>query len=85
MRELDPARFGDGEEHHGITVDQLDFREVDGDDTALLERGAKDSQVVPGNPATDAQHDTPFDPDSVDSAGHRLVAGRSTHGKRDAR
>ena len=85
MPEFDPARFSDGEEHHGLTVDQLDLREVDGDDTALLTRGAKDFQVVPCNPAADAQNDTPFEPNSVDSAGHRLVAGRSTYGKRDAR
>ena len=85
VREFDPARFRDSEEHHGITIDQLDFREVDGDDTALLDRGTKDVQVVSCHPATDAQNDTRFDPNAVDSAGHRLVAGRSTYGKRDAR
>jgi hypothetical protein len=84
VREFDPARFGDGEEHHGITVDQLDLREVYGDDTALLERRAKDVHVVPGNPPTDAQDDIPLDPNSVDPAGHRRVACRATYGKRDA-
>ena len=74
MCELDPARFFDGEQRHGITVDQLDGRKVDGDDTAVFKRGAKDFQVVPCNPAADAQNDTPFDCQPVDPACHGFVA-----------
>ena len=69
-----PFAFGACQECHGITVDQFDLREVDSDDTAFLERGAKDIQVFPGNPATDAKNDTLFNRESVDSAGHGRVA-----------
>src|SRR5262249_17084698 len=72
VREFDPARFGGRKEHHGITVNQLNLRKGDGNDTALLKPDAKDFQVVPCTPATDAKNDTPFDPNSFDPAGHRF-------------
>ena len=74
MREFDPVRFPDGEKHHSITVDQLDGREIDGDDPALLERDPEDFQVVPCNPPADAQDDPPFNCQSVDPVGHGLAA-----------
>ena len=74
MSELDAIRFGECQEFHGITVDQFDLREVDGDDTAFLQRGAKDIQVFASNPTTDAQNDTLFNRKPVDSAGHGRVA-----------
>ena len=44
------------QEFHGSAIDESDLREIDGDRTAfLLERGAKDFQVFPGDPPTDAQ------------------------------
>ena len=45
MSELDATCFVDRQEPHGITVDQLEFREVDGDDAAVLKRGAKYVQI----------------------------------------
>ena len=35
MSEFDAVRFGECQKRHSITVDQLDLREVDGDDTAF--------------------------------------------------
>ena len=84
MSEFDAIRFVEGQEFHSITVDQLDFRELDGDDTAFLERGAKDFQVFPCNPPTDAENGTLFNRKSVDSAGHRAACRRSLTGKPDA-
>ena len=55
-----PFAFGACQECHGITVDQFDLREVDSDDTAFLERGAKDIQVFPGDPTADAKNHTLF-------------------------
>ena len=74
MPEFDAIRFGECQEPHGITVHQLDLRELDSDDTVLPYRGAKDFEVFPGNPATDVQSDTLFNPASVDSARHGRVA-----------
>ena len=76
-----PLRFGERQECHRITVDQLDLRELDGDDTAFLERGAKDLQVIPCDPPTDAQNDTLFNRKPVDSAGHARVAVAGRHGQ----
>ena len=58
MSEVDAIPFGAGQEHHGITVDQFDLREVDRDDTVFLQRCAKDIQVVLGNATADAKNDT---------------------------
>ena len=44
------------EEFPGISIDQLDFRELDGDDTDLLERDAKDVEVFPCKPPSDAEN-----------------------------
>ena len=70
MSELDAIRFVEGQQFHRSTVDQLDLRELDGDDTAFRERGAKDFQIFPCNPPTDAENDTLFNRKPVDSAGH---------------
>jgi hypothetical protein len=66
------------------SVHQPDLGEFYGDDTALLERGAKDIQVVPADSPTDTQNDTLFGRKSVDPAGHPRVACRDAYGKRDA-
>jgi hypothetical protein len=73
VSELDAIPFGACQECHGITVRQSHLREVESDDTAFLERGAKDSQVFPGNPATDAKNDTLFEQHPVDPACHGHV------------
>jgi hypothetical protein len=70
VSECDAIRFAEGQEFHRITVNQLDFREFDGDDTDFLERGPKDFQVFPCNPPTDAESNTLLNPKSVDSARH---------------
>ena len=74
MSEFDAIPFVEGQEFHGITVDQFDLCELDGDDTAFLQRGAKDIQVFPCNPTTDAKNDTLFNRKSVDSARHGRAA-----------
>jgi hypothetical protein len=74
VSELDATRLVERQELHGITIDELDLRELDGNDTALLERSAKDFQVLPGNPPTDAQNDTLFNRTPIDSASHARVA-----------
>ena len=79
--EFDSARLTCCEDDHGIAVDQFYLCEVDGDDAALLKRGPKDVEGVSRNPPTETQNDTPFNPYSVDPAGHRLVAGRANSGK----
>ena len=70
MSEADSLPFSAGQEHHGITADQFDLREVDGDDTVFLKRCAKDIQAFTGNPTADAKNDTLFIRKPVDSAGH---------------
>jgi hypothetical protein len=74
VSECDAIRFNEGQEFHRITVDQFDLREVDGDDTDFLECDAKDFQVFPCNPPTDAESNTPFNRKSVDSARHGRAA-----------
>jgi hypothetical protein len=74
VSELDAVLFGACQERHGITVGQLDLREVDGDDTAFLKRGAKDVQVFSCHPAADAKNDSLFNHDAVDSARHGRMA-----------
>ena len=81
MSELDAIRFVEGQQFHRSTVDQLDLRELDGDDAAFRERGAKDFQVFPCNPPTDAENDTLFNRKPVDSAGHRAGCRHSLSGK----
>jgi hypothetical protein len=70
VSEIDAIPLGAGQERHGITVDQFDLREVESDDTAFLQRGAKDIQAFSGDPTTDAKNDTLFNRKSVDSACH---------------
>jgi hypothetical protein len=70
VSEADSLPFSAAQEHHGITVDQFDLREVDGDDTVFLKRCAKDIQAFTGNPTADAKNDTVFIREPVDSAGH---------------
>jgi len=70
VSELDAVCFVDRQELHGITVDQLEFSELDGDDTAILDRGAKYVQIFLSNPPADLQHETLVSRNSVDSAGH---------------
>ena len=74
MSELDAVCFVDRQELHDITVDQLEVGELDGDDTAILERGAKYVQVFSCNPPTDVQHQTLVSWKSVDSARHVSLA-----------
>jgi hypothetical protein len=73
VSKLDAIPLVVGQESHGITVDQFNFREVERDDTARRQRRAKDIQVFSGNPATDAKNDALFKRKSVDSAGHGRV------------
>jgi hypothetical protein len=70
VSEFDATRFVECQELHGITIDELDVRELDGNDTALLERHAKDVQVFPCDPPADAQNDTLINRKPIDSAGH---------------
>jgi hypothetical protein len=74
--EFDAVPFAEGQEFHGITVDQTDLLEIDGDGTAfVLESGTKDVQVLPSNPPTYVQdHGILFSQQSVDSAGHGGLA-----------
>ena len=52
---------------------------------AVLERGAKDLQVFPCNPPTDAESDTLFNRKAVDSARHgRVACARGLTGKPNA-
>lgn len=74
MSKLDALSFVDREELHGVTVDQLEFSELDGDDTAVIERGAKYVQVLACNPPNDTQHQTLASRKSVDSACHVTLA-----------
>jgi hypothetical protein len=74
VSELDAIPFGACQDCHGIPVSQFDLREVESDDTAFLQRGAKDIQVFPGDPTTDAKNDIPFNQHSVDSARHGRVS-----------
>jgi hypothetical protein len=74
MCERDAIPLGASQESHGITIDQLDVRQVDGDDTAILQRVAQDIQVFPLNPTADAKHDTLFNREPVDSARHGRMA-----------
>lgn len=41
VSEFDAVRFGECQQLHSITVDQLDFREIESDHAAFFERGAK--------------------------------------------
>ena len=70
MSEADSISFTAGQEHHGITVDQFDLREVDGDDMVFLKRCAKDIQASTGDPTADPKNDTVFIREPVDSASH---------------
>jgi hypothetical protein len=71
--ERDSVRFVQRQEFHRITVDQLQFRELDRDDAAFLERSAKDFQVFDSNPPADAEKNTLFNRKLVDSAGHGVT------------
>src|SRR5262245_5255698 len=70
VSEFDAVRFDDRQELHSLSVDQLEFGQLDGDDTAVLERGAKYIQFFPCNPSTDVQHRTLGGRKSVDSERH---------------
>ena len=72
VSEFDAPRFDEYQEVHRTAVDQADFREIDGDRAAfLIERRAKDVNVVPCNPTANAQHHKiSLSQQSVDSAGH---------------
>jgi hypothetical protein len=72
--ELDAIPFGACQECHGIAVGQFHLGEVESDDTAFLQRRAKDIQVLSGDPTTDAKNDTLFNQHSVDSARHGRVS-----------
>jgi hypothetical protein len=74
VSEVDAIPFGACQERHGVTVGQVDLREVESDDTAFLQRGAKDIQVFPCNPTADAKNNTLFAQHSIDSASHGRVA-----------
>jgi hypothetical protein len=76
ISQFDAIPFAEDQEFHRITVDQTDLLEIDGDGTAfVLERGAKDVQVLPSNPPAYAQdHRIFFSQHSVDSAGHGDLA-----------
>jgi hypothetical protein len=74
VSEFDAVRFVDRQEFHTVTVDQLEFGKFDGDDTAVVERGAKHIKVIPCNPPTDVQHQTSVSRNSVDSPRHVSLA-----------
>ena len=85
MSEFDAIRFVEGQQFHRSTVDQLDLRELDGDDMAFRERGAKDFQVFPCNPTADAKNGAC----SIESRSILRVRSRGLlpgclNGKRDA-
>jgi len=86
VSELDAVPFDAGQECHGITVGQVDLGEVESDDTAFFQRGAKDIQVFPRDPTADAKNDTLLERKSVDSARHDRVAccPRCLNGKPNA-
>jgi hypothetical protein len=70
VSEADSLPFSAGKEHDGITVDQFNLGEVDGDDTVFLKCCVKNIQAFTGNPTADAKNDTVFIREPVDSAGH---------------
>src|SRR5262249_58181164 len=76
VSEFDAAGRSDGEEVHGIAVDQADLLEIDRQGSAfLIDRGAKDLRVVGGNPSADPQdREAAIGHQSVDSAGHSVCA-----------
>jgi hypothetical protein len=53
-------------EFHGITVHQFDLCEVESDDTAFLQRDAKDIHVFPCSPTADAKNGALFNRESID-------------------
>jgi hypothetical protein len=84
VHKLGPARFTDREEHHGLSVDQLDFREVDCDNVVVVECLSKNVKLDAGDSSTHAKSDTSLDRKSVDPAGHRLCLSRDAYRKQDA-
>jgi hypothetical protein len=56
------------------SLDQLEFSELDGDDTAVLERGAKYVQIFRCEPTADVKDETLFSRKSIDSPRHWLGA-----------
>jgi len=72
VAEFDAPRFGQCQQAYRVVVNDANFLQIDGDGTVfLIDRGPKDVNVVPCNPAADAQHHiNPFSGDSIDSAGH---------------
>jgi hypothetical protein len=74
VSELDAVCFVDRQELQGITFDQREFSEFDGDDTTVVERGAKYVQIFSCNPPADVQHQALASRNSVDSARHVSLA-----------
>jgi hypothetical protein len=58
---------------HGITAGQFDLREIERDHRPFPSRGAKDIQVFPGDPTTDAKNDSRDE--TVTSVLHYLRGG----------
>ena len=71
--EFDPAGLSEYQQLHGITVNQLDLREIEGHNPAIPQLHANDLQVIGGESTADAQGHTAFNRESIDSAGHARV------------
>jgi hypothetical protein len=72
---------------HGVTADQLNLSEFEGDDSASIERSANDVQIFLCEPTADVKHQTLFIRKSIDSARHQLAspsAFQRSKGKRRA-
>ena len=70
--EFDAPTFAEYQEIDRRAVDHSDLLEIDGDGSPfLIDRGTKDVHIVPSDLPADAQdHKSPFNHESVDSAGH---------------
>jgi hypothetical protein len=87
MSELGAARFALRQQSDGITVDEEQVPQVEGDDTCFrFEERTKHLHIVRDESAAYLQdHDTVFSHQSVDSAGHVHLSGQHTPtGKRSA-
>ena len=71
--QFDSFGFRPNKNLHSVTADQLYLCEVDGDDSASVERHANELKIFLCKPAANAKQQTLFSRKSVDSIRHWLA------------